>query len=103
MDLSEAGFQPMFDQEKIVLVACNGEIYNHYLLRAELEKLEYIYHSNSDTETIIYAYKHCGIKVLNRLEGMFALVLYDFITRELYLVRDRIGIKQLYFSLQGGV
>jgi len=57
MDLSEAGFQPMFDQEQTVLVACNGEIYNHPSLRAELEKLGYVYRSNSDTETIIYAYK----------------------------------------------
>lgn len=103
MDLSEAGFQPMFDREKTVLVACNGEIYNHPSLRAELEKLGYVYRSNSDTETIIYAYKHWGIKALEKLEGMFALILYDFITRELYLVRDRMGIKPLYFSLQGGV
>lgn len=103
MDLSEAGFQPMFDQEQTVLVACNGEIYNHPSLRAELEKLGYAYRSNSDTETIIYAYKQWGIKALEKLEGMFALVLYDFVTRELYLIRDRMGIKPLYFSLQGGV
>lgn len=103
MDLSDAGFQPMFDAERTVAVMCNGEIYNHPLLRKKLEALGYAYQSHSDTETIVYAYKEWGIKALDYLEGMFAIVLYDFRTQELYLVRDRIGIKPLYFSLQGDV
>lgn len=103
VDLSDAGFQPMIDDAQSVLVACNGEIYNHPQLRAELEGLGCIYRSHSDTETILHAYKQWGIKALEKLDGMFAIVIYDFIKKELYLVRDRMGIKPLYFSLQGGV
>lgn len=103
VDLSDAGFQPMFDAQKTVAVCCNGEIYNHPALRAELEGYGHIYHSNSDTETIVHAYKQWGIRCLDRLEGMFAIVIFDFTKNELYLVRDRIGIKPLYFSVQGGV
>ena len=84
MDLSDAGFQPMFDKDRTVVVMCNGEIYNHPQLRRELEALGYHYSSNCDTETIVYAYKEWGIKALDRFEGMFALVIYDFITQELY-------------------
>ena len=103
MDLSDAGFQPMFDKEHTVAVMCNGEIYNHPVLRQELENLGYVYSSNSDTETIVYAYKQWGIKALDHLEGMFAIVIFDFKTEELFLIRDRLGIKPLYFSLQGDV
>lgn len=103
MDLSEAGFQPMFDQEHSVAVMCNGEIYNHPILRKQLEDLGYSYKSNSDTETILYAYKQWGIEALDRLNGMFVIVIYDFRTNELFLIRDRIGIKPLYFSLQGKI
>ncbi len=102
MDLSDAGFQPMFDKDRTVAVMCNGEIYNHPSLRKELENLGYVYSSNSDTETIVYAYKQWGIQALERLNGMFAVVIFDFLTNELFLVRDRLGIKPLYFSLQGG-
>lgn len=103
MDLSDAGFQPMIDDERQVLVMCNGEIYNHPQLRQELEGAGYRYRSNCDTETILHAYKQWGIECLTRLRGMFALVIFDFRTQELFLVRDRIGIKPLYFSLQGGI
>jgi asparagine synthase (glutamine-hydrolysing) len=103
VDLSDAGFQPMFDQQKTVAVCCNGEIYNHPELRKELEAYGHMYQSNSDTETIVHAYKQWGIQGLNRLDGMFAIVIFDFKKNELYLVRDRIGIKPLYFSMQGGV
>jgi asparagine synthase (glutamine-hydrolysing) len=103
MDLSEAGFQPMIDDEQTVLVCCNGEIYNHPHLKKELEELGYVYRSNSDTETILHAYKAWGIASLDRLDGMFATIIFDFIKQELYLIRDRMGIKPLYFSLQGGV
>ncbi len=99
MDLSDAGFQPLFDKEHTVAVLCNGEIYNHPELRKELEQLGYQYQTNSDSETIIYAYKEWGIQSLNRLDGMFAIVLYDIKREELFLIRDRLGIKPLYFSL----
>lgn len=103
MDLSDAGFQPMFDKDHTIAVMCNGEIYNHPALRKELEALGYCYQSNSDTETIVYTYQQWGIKGLEKLNGMFAIVIFDFKTEELFLVRDRLGIKPLYFSLQGNI
>ncbi len=103
VDLSAAAFQPMTDQDKTVVVCCNGEIYNHEKLRKELEAYGHCYRTHSDTETIVYAYKQWGIDCLERLEGMFAIVIFDRIKNELYLVRDRIGIKPIYFSLQGNI
>lgn len=103
VDLSEAGFQPMVSKDGNLVVCCNGEIYNHPTLRAELEKLGYVYFSNSDTETLLYAYQEWGIQFLERLEGMFTIILFDAQKNELYLVRDHIGIKPLYFSMQAGI
>lgn len=103
VDLSAAGAQPMMDKERTVIVSYNGEIYNNAELRAELETKGYTYFSRTDTETILYAYKEWGIDCIQRFEGMFAIALYDLKTNELYLIRDRIGIKPLYFSLMGGV
>lgn len=103
IDLSDAGMQPMMDAEKTVIITFNGEIYNHLALRKELEACGYTYFSNSDTETILYAYKQWGMSFLDRLEGMFAIALFDMQKNELYLIRDRIGVKPLYFSIQGGI
>ena len=103
VDLSDAGFQPMFNHNKSIMVLCNGEIYNHPALRKELEQLGYQYHSHSDTETIVYAYEQWGIQCLERINGMFAIVIFDMRTHELYLVRDRMGIKPLYFSLDDNI
>lgn len=104
VDLSDAGAQPMFDQQKSVVICANGEIYNHRELRKELELCGHLFSSASDSEVLIHGYKQWGInQLLERLEGMFAFCLYDFAKRELFLVRDRIGIKPLYFSLQGNV
>lgn len=101
MDLSEAGFQPFFDEEKKIILCCNGEIYNFKQIAQELAALGYQFHSHSDNEVLLYAYKAWGIAFLDKLEGMFAFVIYDDNTKELYLVRDRIGVKPLYFSLHG--
>jgi asparagine synthase (glutamine-hydrolysing) len=103
IDLSDAGFQPLFDTEKTIAVCCNGEIYNHATLRKELESYGYRFQSHSDTEVIVYAYKHWGISFLEKLQGMFAIVIADLKKQELYLVRDRIGVKPFYFSLQGEI
>lgn len=103
VDVSAAGLQPMISNDGTVVVAWNGEIYNHQKLRKELEALGYVYRSQSDTETILYAYQAWGIACLEKFEGMFAIALVDTKRNELYLVRDRIGIKPLYFSLDGGM
>jgi asparagine synthase (glutamine-hydrolysing) len=101
LDLSTAGKQPMMDRDKTIIVSYNGEIYNHLELREELESLGYRYISNTDTETIIHAYREWGIECIHKFEGMFAIALFDSLKNELYLVRDRMGIKPLYFSLLG--
>lgn len=103
IDLSANGAQPMRDKAGTVVVSFNGEIYNHRELRKELEALGHEYFSDTDTETIIYAYKQWGIDCIKRFEGMFAIALFDLRADELYLIRDRIGIKPLYFSVQGEV
>ncbi|MBT3580748.1 asparagine synthase (glutamine-hydrolyzing) [bacterium] len=103
IDLSDAGKQPMIDPEKTVAVCYNGEIYNHEAIRLELEKKGYSYRSRTDTETILYAYKEWGIDCIQKFDGMFAIAIFDLQKKELYLVRDRIGIKPLYFSMNEGV
>lgn len=103
VDLSDAGFQPMMDEDETVIVCCNGEIYNHLELKKELESYGHKYRSGSDTETILHAYKQWGIDCLEKLDGMFFIMIFDKQKNQLYLVRDRVGIKPIYFSLQGGV
>jgi asparagine synthase (glutamine-hydrolysing) len=97
IDLSDAGKQPMSNPEGTIWVTFNGEIYNHLEIRHELEKLGYKYHSGTDTETIIYAYQEWGIDSLQRFNGMFAIGLYDTRDNTLFLIRDRVGIKPLYY------
>ena len=101
IDLSDAGRQPMSNPEKTIWITYNGEIYNHLEVRAELEKLGYKYHSGTDTETIIYAYQEWGINCLNKFNGMFAIGLWDAKIETLFLVRDRVGIKPLYYTDTG--
>lgn len=103
VDLSDAGHQPMQDTKESVVISFNGEIYNHLQLRKELEDLGYKYFSNTDTETLIYAYQEWGIDFLHKLDGMFAIALFDIQKNHFYLIRDRIGIKPIYYSLQADV
>ncbi len=102
IDLSDAGSQPMFDAQRTTVIIFNGEIYNYRKLRTELEGYGYHFSSQTDTEVFLYAFKHWGIACLDKLEGMFAAVLGNLITDEWYCVRDRMGIKPFYFSLEGG-
>lgn len=99
IDTSPAGAQPMHSDSAVI--AFNGEIYNFKALRAELTRAGHVFTTQSDTEVILAAYERWGIACLDRLEGMFAFALYDKRTRELFLARDRIGVKPLYFSMQG--
>jgi len=96
MDLSEHGRQPMGAQGIVLTV--NGEIYNYKALKKQLGK-KYTYQSDSDSEVLIYGYLEWGMeKLLARLEGMYAFVLYDTNQGKLFLGRDRAGIKPLYYS-----
>lgn len=103
LDLSDSGDQPMVDSNDEFVLIFNGEIYNFLVVRAELELLGYRFKSRTDTEVILYAYKEWGIDCLHRFDGMFAFILFDKRDETLFLVRDRLGVKPLYFSLQGGV
>ncbi len=94
-DLSPMGHQPMHSPDKRVSLVFNGEIYNFKELREELS--EYPFVSTCDTEIIIAAYLKWGIKCVSRLKGMFAIALYDRESDTLYLIRDRIGKKPLYY------
>ncbi len=98
IDLSPAGHQPMATPDKSVWIIFNGEIYNHLKLRAELVRAGYRYRSRSDTETLLYAYQHWGEHFVEKLEGMFAIALWDERSDTLRLYRDRIGIKPLYYA-----
>jgi asparagine synthase (glutamine-hydrolysing) len=95
------GHQPMWSDDGVGIVF-NGEIYNYRALRAELESAGYAFHSHSDTEVILHLYRRHGPDMVHRLEGMFAICLYDPRRREVHLLRDRFGVKPLYYAQQGG-
>ncbi|HTR22489.1 MAG TPA: asparagine synthase (glutamine-hydrolyzing) [Terriglobales bacterium] len=95
------GHQPMSDQEQSVWVVFNGEIYNFLELRRELEGHGHVFRTSSDTEVIIHGYKQWGDEVLNRLNGMFGLAIWDAQQRRLVLARDPFGIKLLYYRIEG--
>lgn len=100
MDLSPLGHQPMHSFDKRISVVFNGEIYNFLELRRELT--DYPFCSSCDTEVIIAAYLKWGIECVQRFNGMFAICLYDREKDEVYLIRDRIGKKPLYYEIDGG-
>ncbi|MBN8836628.1 MAG: asparagine synthase (glutamine-hydrolyzing) [Sphingobacteriia bacterium] len=99
IDLSEAGHQPMFDDEQQIVLVFNGEIYNFHTLKSQLQQKGYTFRSHSDSEVIIYAYKHWGADCFRLFNGMFALALYDVANKKIMLARDHAGIKPLYFAL----
>ena len=103
IDLSASADQPFTDNDGQLTIVFNGEIYNYQSLRSQLEKLGFTFRTRTDTEVIVTAYKAWGIACLERLDGMFAFALFDARDQSLHLVRDRLGVKPLYFSLQGGV
>ena len=98
IDLSPAGHQPMQDVSGRYCIVFNGTIYNYPELRADLIERGYRFHSHSDTEVIINAYACWGETCVERLHGMFAFALWDSVERSLFLARDRMGIKPLYYA-----
>ncbi len=97
LDLSPAGAQPMIDPATGNVLVVNGEIYNHLALRAELSGVEW--RGTSDTETLLHAYARWGRDALVRLKGMFAFAIFDRVRDELFVARDRLGIKPLYYAV----
>lgn len=96
VDLSPAGAQPMKDPATGNVIVANGEIYNHLALRDELSP-DVNWQGTSDTETLLQGYARWGHSVLDRLKGMFAFAIYDAARNELFVARDRLGIKPLYY------
>lgn len=99
LDLSEAGHQPMASADRRYTIVFNGEIYNYLEIRAELLVLGHVFRSGSDTEVLLAAYAEWGSACLTRLMGMFAFAIWDSREHELFVARDRLGIKPLYFSV----
>ena len=99
IDLSPAGHQPMANEDGTVWITYNGEVYNHRELRAELEARGHSFRSATDTEAIVHLYEEEGPACVERLHGMFAFALWDARRRTLLMVRDRIGVKPLYYAL----
>lgn len=95
------GHQPLFNEDRTVRLVFNGEIYNFRALRTELEARGHRFATHTDGEAVIHAYEEYGIECLRRLNGMYAIALHDLRRRRLYLVRDRIGIKPLYYAFDG--
>src|SRR6201988_817210 len=96
------GHQPMSDQEESVWVIFNGEIYNFSELKRELEGHGHVFRTKSDTEVIVHGYKQWGDEVLNRLNGMFGLAIWDARKQRLVLARDPFGIKPIYYKIEDG-
>lgn len=104
IDLSRTGDQPMQRSPGGSVICYNGEVYNYQLLRSELKKDGYLFKGQSDTEVVLATYEKHGVKGLSRIEGMFALAIWDPDADSLILMRDRLGIKPLYYVLiPGGV
>ena len=104
IDLATSAAQPMSNEDGSLWIVFNGEIYNHAAIRAELTALggHQWKTDHSDTEVILHGFEQWGIEVIHRLHGMFAFGLWDARAKELWLVRDRIGIKPLYYSVHHG-
>ncbi|MEG0858054.1 MAG: N-acetylglutaminylglutamine amidotransferase [Pseudomonas sp.] len=101
MDLSDGSAQPMVDSQLGLSLAFNGAIYNFPELRNELEDLGYAFYSGGDTEVLLKGYHAWGADLLPRLNGMFALAIWERDSQQLFLARDRLGVKPLYLSRTG--
>src|SRR6185369_14175865 len=94
-----AGHQPMTNEDGSLQIIFNGEIYNHADFRKELEGRGHVYQTHCDTETILHLYEEHGAACVNFLRGMFAFAIWNLKTRELFIARDRLGVKPLYYFL----
>jgi len=97
------GHQPMKSDDKRYVLIFNGEIYNFKEIRKQLENFGYKFHTKSDTEVLLNAYKHWRDKCVDYLNGMFAFAIYDKKNKNVYIARDRLGIKPLYYAKVGSV
>jgi len=97
IDLSNNAAQPMFNEDRTIVLVFNGEIYNYLELISDLKGKGYVFRSKSDTEAILHAYEEYGSACVERFNGMWSFVLYDFNTATLFASRDRLGVKPFYY------
>ncbi len=102
IDLSPQGNQPMASSDGRLIIVFNGEIYNYLTLRAELERSGVVFRTKTDTEVILALYQQLGTACLAQLNGMFAFALWDIASKTMFLARDRLGKKPLYYYHGGG-
>lgn len=93
----EGGSQPIYNEKENMLITFNGEIYNFKELRSELEEKGHVFKTNTDTEAILHGYEEYGSEIVKKLRGMFAFVIYNIDTKELFGARDHFGIKPFYY------
>ena len=95
----QGGHQPMSNAEESIWISYNGECYNFQELRKELKQLGHRFKTNSDTEVVIHLYEQYGVKCVEHMRGMFAFAVWDKKKKQLFLARDRLGQKPLYYGL----
>jgi len=103
IDLSPRGHMPMSTADGALRIVYNGEVFNFRELRAELTSLGYHFRSDTDTEVVLNAYRQWGTECLHRFNGMFAFAVWDERDRSLFVARDRLGVKPLYYAVREGV
>ena len=101
IDISEQGDQPMFNEDKTLVLVFNGEIYNYQEIRAELLEKGHTFRTQTDSEVLLHGYEEYGAELLPKLRGMFAFVIWDKQKKELFGARDFFGIKPLYYARMG--
>ena len=92
------GQQPMYSEDRRFVIVYNGEVFNHPMLKPELEAAGVRYRTRSDTETVLHLYERLGERAVERMRGMFAFAIWDSLERRLFLARDRYGVKPLYYA-----
>ena len=102
LDLSNAGTQPMVSRTGRYVIAFNGEIYNYLELRQALNTVGFTFRTQTDTEVLLALFEHKGVNCLDELNGMFAIAIWDTEAKQLFLARDRLGKKPLYYYQEGG-
>ncbi|MBQ7989444.1 MAG: asparagine synthase (glutamine-hydrolyzing), partial [Oscillospiraceae bacterium] len=101
IDITESGDQPIFNEDKSLVLMFNGEIYNYRDIRADLEKAGHIFSTNTDSEVLIHGYEEYGTDICGKLRGMFAFIIWDKDKRQLFGARDYFGIKPFYYGKFG--
>ncbi len=102
IDLSAVGDQPLYNEEKSMVLVFNGEIYNYQELREELIEAGHVFVSNTDSETLVHGYEQWGEQLVNKLRGMYAFIIWDRKNKKLFAARDIFGIKPLYYAQMNG-